>query len=84
MDKRYLLMKCRGSSKPLPIDCFTASSMTEAKEALKWLRGHHPERQELQLGPGEFFELLVEEHCSSKEWEEALAELEHIRKNKVS
>lgn len=83
MEKRYLLRKCGSGSRPLPIDCFTASNMTEAQEALKWLREHHPERQDLHLGPGEFFELLVEEHCPPEEWKEALAELEHNRSKKT-
>lgn len=84
MEKRYLLLKCGSGSKSLPIDCFTASNMTEAQEALKWLQQHHPERKEFQLGPGEFFELLVEEHCSPEEWEGALAELERNRRKKSS
>ncbi|WP_045216462.1 hypothetical protein [Desulfonatronovibrio magnus] len=84
MDKRYLLMKCRANQNPLPIDCFTANSMTEAQEALKWLREHHPDRHELQLEPGEFFEILVEEHCPSNQWQEIMAELEHARKKRKS
>lgn len=79
MEKCYLLLKCGSASSPLPIDCFTASDMTEAQEAVKWLQEHHPEREELHLEPGEFFELLVQEHCAPEKWEEALAELERKR-----
>jgi len=80
MEKRYLLLKCGSGSRTLPVDCFTASDMTEAQEALRWLQEHHPEREELHLEPGEFFELLVEEHCPPEKWEEALAELERRRR----
>jgi hypothetical protein len=83
MAKRYLLSK-RGSSEPVFIDCFTASCMDEANEAVKWLRQHNPERQDLRLGPGEFFELLEEGHCSSEEWEAGLAALDRERAGKSS
>ena len=79
MEKRYLLRKCGSGFKPVPIDCFTASGMAEANEAVKWLRQHHPERQDLQLASGEFFELLEEGHCPPAEWEADLAELERKR-----
>ncbi len=55
-----------------PIDCFTADNMTEAKEALRWLKEHHPERDELNLGGGEFFEILEEDFCLPAEWERTL------------
>ncbi len=79
MEKRYLLRKCGSGSKPLPIDCFTASNMAEANEAVKWLHQHHPERKDLQLEPGEFFELLEETLCPPEEWKADLEELERIR-----
>lgn len=83
MEKRYLLRKCGSGSKPVPIDCFTASNMAEANEAVRWLRQHHPEREDLQLQPGEFFELLEEIHCSPEEWQSDLAQLDR-RHSKTS
>ncbi|SDB36871.1 hypothetical protein SAMN05660653_01755 [Desulfonatronum thiosulfatophilum] len=80
MEKRYLLRKCGSGSKSMPIDCFTANGMAEANEAVKWLRQHHPERQDLQLETGEFFELLEQGHCPPEEWEADLAELARKRK----
>jgi hypothetical protein len=76
MGKRYLLCKCGSGSERIVIDCFTASCMAEANQAVKWFKEHHPERRELSIGPGEFFELLEEGHCSQEEWEAGLAELE--------
>ena len=79
MGKRYLLCKCGSGPERVVIDCFTASCMDEANQAVKWLRDHHPEREELRIGPGEFFEVLEEEHCAPEEWEAAMAELERRR-----
>jgi hypothetical protein len=81
MGKRYLLYKCGGQGR-VPIDCFTASCMAEANQAVKWLRQHHPEREELSLEEGEFFELLEEGHCPAGEWESALEALNRRRADK--
>lgn len=77
--KRYMLLKCGSDGCTEPIDCVTASCMDEAKEALEWMRTHHPERPELRLEAGEFFEILDEEHCPPEEWRAGLAKLESKR-----
>lgn len=79
MKKRYMLLKCGSDGCTEPIDCITASCMDEAKEALEWMRTHHPERPDLRLEAGEFFEILDEEHCSPEEWRAGLAKLERKR-----
>jgi hypothetical protein len=84
MAKRYLLCKCGSDQERVVIDCFTASCMDEANQAVKWLREHHPERQDLRVGPGEFFELLEEGHCRPEEWEEAMQELIKRKAENVS
>jgi hypothetical protein len=84
MGKRYLLFKCGSDQVRIPIDCFTASCMEEANQAVRWLRQHHPERQDLCLEQGEFFELLEEGHCDVEEWEAALAELDRKRAKAAS
>ncbi len=75
MTKSYLLYRCGGEGDRTPVTFFTADSEEEAREAPTWLRKHHPENPLLQLGSGEFFEIIEQAKCSPEEWEEALGRL---------
>jgi hypothetical protein len=75
MDKRYLIYKCSADSKKKAITWLTAYDLTEAHEALLWLRKHHGEDRDLELCEGEFFEVLEESHIPPEEWQTAMAEL---------
>lgn len=79
MGNRYLLLKHDAEGRSEPIDSFTASGMEEAKDALRWMRMHHPEREDLKVGAGEFFEILEEEHCPPEEWKSLLERLDRKR-----
>ncbi len=70
MTKSYLLYKCGGSGRK-PLLFFSADSATEAREAPTWLRRKHPDKQDLHLEPGEFFEILEKDQCPPEEWEQA-------------
>jgi len=78
MGKSYLLYKCCGDGRRLPVAIFTADGVNEAREAPTWLRRRHPENKLLILGPGEFFEVIEEGQCPPDEWKKAASKLEHI------
>lgn len=75
MDKRYLIYKCSADSKKRAVTWLNAYDLTEAHEALLWLRKRHGEDKDLELREGEFFEVLEESHIPPEEWQTAMAEL---------
>lgn len=79
MSNRYILLKYSADGQAEPIDSFLASDMDEAKDALRWMVKHHPERADLRLETGEFFEILDEEHCPPGEWSSFMEKLERKR-----
>lgn len=53
--------------------------MDEAKDALRWMRAHHPEREDLRLDSGQFFEILEEERLPPEEWRALMERLDRKR-----
>lgn len=75
MTRTYLLFKCGGDGRRLPLAFFSADSAVEAREAPGWLRRKHPDQADFSLGEGEFFEIIEQGQCPAEEWEAALAAL---------
>ena len=75
MTRTYLLYKCVGDGRRVPLAFFSADSAIEAREAPTWLRRKHPDRADFSLGPGEFFEIVEKEQAPAGDWEAALAAL---------
>lgn len=75
MTRTYLLFKCVGDGRRVPLAFFSADSAVEAREAPGWLRRKHPDQADFTLEPGQFFEIIEQGQCPAEEWEAALAAL---------
>lgn len=71
MTKSYVLYKC-GGGRRRPVSIFSAQDVDEAREAPTWLRRRHPGDKNLDLGPGEFFEILEQGQCPPEQWQQAV------------
>ncbi|MBN2140255.1 MAG: hypothetical protein PHV85_04475 [Desulfovibrionaceae bacterium] len=75
MGDGYLLYKCGSGGRRKLITFIDARDLDEANAAVRLLKNRPERRADLELKPGEFFEVLEKSQVPQQEWDQVMSGL---------